>query len=138
MSTITTLNRRHRVPKVARRAAWTAWSAFLIAFAILEGVNHGAPAWAALAAGLIAPDLTFFAAAGTHEPVSRGRLPRKAVAWYNAAHPTWIPLALIAVYVVTPGNFPALFNFLLAWMLHIAVDRVAGYNLRARDGSIRA
>ena len=138
MSTVTTTIRGRRLPAAARRTAWIAWSAFLLAFAILEGVNHGAPAWAALAAGLIAPDLTFFAAAGRHEPVSHGRLPRKAVAWYNAAHRTWIPLALIAVYVVTPVNFPALFTFLLAWMLHIAVDRVAGYNLRARDGSIRA
>jgi hypothetical protein len=28
--------------------------------------------------------------------------------------------------------------FLLGWMLHIAVDRVAGYNLRGKDGFIRA
>ena len=48
-----------------RRTAWAAWFAFLAAFAILEGINHGAGAWAALGAGLIAPDLTFLAAAGT-------------------------------------------------------------------------
>ena len=28
--------------------------------------------------------------------------------------------------------------FLLAWMLHIAVDRAAGYRLRGQDGFIRA
>jgi hypothetical protein len=138
MSTITTTIRGRRLPAAGRRAAWIAWSAFLLAFAILEGVNHGAAAWAALAGGLIAPDLTFLAAAGTHEPVSRGQLPRKAVPFYNAAHRTWIPLALTAAYTFGPLDAPALFTFLLAWMLHIAVDRVAGYNLRGQDGFIRA
>ena len=138
MSTITTTIRGLRLPAAARKTAWVAWSAFLLAFAILEGLNHGAAAWAALGGGLIAPDLTFFTAAGAHEPVSRGQLPRKAVPFYNAAHRTWIPLALIAVYTVAPLDAPALFTFLLAWMLHIAVDRVAGYNLRGKDGFIRA
>ena len=138
MSTVTTTIRSRRLPAAARKTAWLAWSAFLLAFAILEGVNHGAAAWVALAGGLIAPDLTFFAAAGAHEPVSRGQLPRKAVPFYNAAHRTWIPLVLTAAYTVAPVNVPALFTFLLAWMLHIAVDRVAGYNLRGQDGFIRA
>src|SRR5690242_15578610 len=139
MSTITTTIRGRRLPAAGRRAAWIAWSAFLLAFAILEGVNHGAASWAALAGGLIAPDLTFFAAAGAHEPVSRGQLPRKAVPFYNAAHRTWVPLALTVAYAVAaPLNMPALFTFLLAWMLHIAVDRVAGYKLRGQDGFVRA
>ena len=139
MSTVTTTIRGHGIPAAARRASWLAWAAFLLAFAILEGVNHGAAAWAALAGGLIAPDLTFFAAAGAHEPVSRGQLPRKAVPFYNAAHRTWVPLALTVAYAVAaPLNMPALFTFLLAWMLHIAVDRVAGYKLRGHDGFVRA
>src|SRR5689334_94887 len=79
MTTVTTTIRGHGIAAAARRAAWLAWAAFLLAFAILEGVNHGAAAWAALAGGLIAPDLTFFAAAGAREPVSRGQLPRQAV-----------------------------------------------------------
>ena len=138
MSTITATTRNRQFPASARRAAWLAWSAFLLAFAILEGINHGPAAWAALVGGLIAPDLTFIAAAGAHEPVSRGQLPRKAVPFYNTAHRTWIPLALTAAYTVAPLSVPALFTFLLAWMLHIAVDRVAGYNLRGKDGFIRA
>jgi len=137
MSTITTIRGR-RLPAAGRRAAWIAWSAFLLAFSILEGINHGAAAWAALTGGLIGPDLTFLAAAGPHEPVSRGQLPRRAVPVYNAAHRTGIPLALAAVYSVGLLDAPALFTFLLAWMLHIAVDRVAGYNLRGQDGFIRA
>jgi hypothetical protein len=135
MSAIT-CNRR--LPAAVRRTAWIAWSAFLLAFAILEGVNHGAAAWAALAGGLIAPDLTFLAAAGAHEPVSHGQLPRKAVPFYNTAHRTWIPLALAGAYTLAPLYAPAVFTFLLGWMLHIGVDRIAGYNLRGKDGFIRA
>jgi hypothetical protein len=60
------------------------------------------------------------------------------VPFYNAAHRTWVPLALTAACTVAPPPVPALFTFLLAWMLHIAVDRVAGYKLRGRDGFIRA
>ena len=138
MSTVTTTIRGHGIPAAARRASWLAWAAFLLAFAILESVNHGAAAWAALAGGLIAPDLTFFAAAGAHEPVSRGQLPRQAVPFYNAAHRTWVPLALAVVCTVAPLDTPALFTFLLAWMLHIAVDRVAGCKLRGQDGFVRA
>ena len=126
------------IPAAARRTAWLAWAAFLLAFAILEGVNHGAAAWAALAGGLIAPDLTFLAAAGARDPAVRGQLPRRAVPFYNTAHRTWIPLALAAACTVAPLGVPALFTFLLAWMLHIAVDRAAGYNLRGQDGFIRA
>ena len=47
-------------------------------------------------------------------------------------------LLLTAACTVAPLNVPALFTFLLAWMLHIAVDRAAGYRLRGQDGFIRA
>jgi hypothetical protein len=138
MSTGSTTIRGHEIPATARRASWLAWAAFLLAFAVLEGVNHGAAAWAALAGGLIAPDLTFLAAARARERTVRGQLPRRAVPFYNATHRTWVPLALTVAYAVAPLSAPALFTFLLAWMLHIAVDRVAGYRLRGRDGFIRA
>ncbi|MEZ0106321.1 hypothetical protein ABH920_000302 [Catenulispora sp. EB89] len=127
----------HRFPSAARRTGWAAWAVFLTAFAILEGVNHGAGSWLALVGGLIAPDLSFFAAAGSHEPVRQGQLPRKAVPFYNTAHRTWIPFVLAVAYSVSPVQVPALFTFLLAWMLHIAIDRVAGYNLRTKEGFIR-
>lgn len=129
---------RRWLPAVARRTIWAAWAAFLLAFAIFEGVKHGGLVWVGLAAGLIGPDLTFFAAGGRHEPVGRGQLPRKAVPWYNAAHRSWIPFALAVIYSVGIVDIPAIFTFLLAWLLHIAVDRVAGYNLRTKDGFIRA
>ena len=134
---------RHRAPAIARKAVtarkagWAAWSAFLLAFAILEGVNHGAGSWLALAVGLVAPDLSFLAAAGGTEPVRKGQLPRRAVPVCNAVHRTWLPLALAVAYSLSPISAPAAFTFLLAWMLHIAVDRVAGYNLRTEEGFIR-
>jgi hypothetical protein len=46
MSTGITTIRGHEIPATARRASWLAWAAFLLAFAVLEGVNHGAAAWA--------------------------------------------------------------------------------------------
>lgn len=130
-------NTEHRLSSTARRSVWAAWAVFLTAFAILEGVNHGAGSWLALVGGLIGPDLSFFAAAGAHEPVRQGQLPRKAVPFYNTAHRTWIPFVLAVAYSVSPLQVPALFTFLLAWMLHIAIDRVAGYNLRTKEGFIR-
>lgn len=127
----------HHIPSALRRPGWITWALFLVAFAVLEGVNHGAGSWLALVGGLIAPDLSFFAAAGAHEPVRQGQLPRKAVPFYNAAHRTWIPFALTVAYSMGPFHVPALFTFLLAWMLHIAIDRAAGYNLRTKEGFIR-
>ncbi|NUP53666.1 MAG: DUF4260 family protein [Catenulispora sp.] len=137
MSTVTTTSTGH-LPSALRRTGWGAWAAFLAAFAIVEGLNHGTGDWLALAFGMIAPDLSFFAAAGAHEPVRQGQLPRKAVPFYNTAHRTWIPFVLIVVSTVLPVWWSTLlFTFLLAWMLHIAVDRVAGYNLRTKEGFIR-
>lgn len=128
----------HRVPALLHKAGWITWTVFLAAFAILEGVNHGAGSWLALTAGLIAPDLTFFAAIGAKDPVRQGQLPRQAVPFYNAAHRTWIPLVLAVAYAFAPLRIPALFTFLLAWMLHIGIDRIAGYGLRTADGFVRA
>jgi hypothetical protein len=135
MTTITAT--QHRLPATARKTGWIAWTLFLAAFAILEGVRHGAGAWLALTAGLIAPDLTFFAAIGAKEPVQQGQLPRRAVPFYNAAHRTWIPLALTVIYTFSQLQAPALFTLLLAWMLHIGIDRIAGYGLRTKEGFIR-
>ncbi|WP_235947489.1 DUF4260 family protein [Nocardia terrae] len=127
----------HRLPAAVRKAAWIAWTLFLAAFAVVEGVNHGTGSWLALVAGLIAPDLTFFAAIGAKDPVRQGQLPRRAVPFYNAAHRTWIPLAPAIAYAFGPLQIPALFTFLVAWMLHIGIDRSAGYGLRTADGFIR-
>ena len=93
----------------------------------------------ALVGGGIAPDLSFLAAgkAAAGERLVRGQLPRRAVPFYNAAHRTWVPLACAVGYAVSPLQVPVLFAFLVGWMLHIAVDRSFGYNLRSKDGFIR-
>jgi hypothetical protein len=131
------IRRARSAHPAVRKAGWITWTVFLAAFAILEGVNHGLGSWLALAAGLIAPDLSFLVGATPGEKLERGQLPRRTVPVYNAVHRTWIPLAAAVAYSVSPLQLPALFTFLLAWMLHIAVDRVAGYNLRTQEGFIR-
>jgi hypothetical protein len=129
----------HRTPAALRRGGWIAWAVFLLAFAIPEGFNHGVGSWLTLGFGLIAPDLSFLlgSAGAEGEHLQKGQLPRRTVPVYNAVHRTWIPLAAALAYSVSPLEVPALFTFFVAWMLHIAVDRVAGYNLRTKDGFIR-
>lgn len=124
--------------KTARRVAWIAGAAFFLAFGILEGMNHGLGAWLALAAGMVAPDLSFLLGGPAEgERLQPGQLSRRTVPFYNAVHRALVPFALLLAYTFTPIKSPALFTFLLGWLLHIAVDRVAGYNLRTEDGFIR-
>jgi hypothetical protein len=138
MTTTTLTAAGKSLPKTRRRTVWISWALFLLAFGILEGVNHGLGAWLALGFGLIAPDFSFFFGGRSEgEQLQHGQLPRRTVPFYNAVHRTWIPFAAVVAYSVGPVQIPALFTFLIAWMLHIAVDRVAGYNLRTKDGFIR-
>jgi hypothetical protein len=128
----------HGLPAVLRKSGWAAWSLFLLGFAILEGVHHGPGAWLALAGGLVAPDLSFLA--GGPEPGERlvhGQLPRRTIPYYNAVHWTTVPFAAAVLYTFAPFEAPVLFTFLLAWMLHISLDRVMGYTLRTEEGFVR-
>jgi hypothetical protein len=63
-----------------------------------------------------------------------GRLNPRAVPAYNALHVYWGPL-LLGVAAAALG--PAAATAALAWALHIAVDRAAGYGLRDRAGDRR-
>ncbi|MEV5604581.1 DUF4260 family protein [Streptomyces sp. NPDC052299] len=57
---------------------------------------------------------------------------------YNLVHRTVVPLLWLSVCVVLPDPpGTALFTFRLAWLLHIAVDRVLGYGLRTAEGRQR-
>jgi hypothetical protein len=110
----------------------------LLAAAIAEIVLHGgATIWTALL-GLVGPDFAFFVGIGRpHEP---GRLPRLAVPVYNLLHRPWLPLIVLVVVTVdgqTNAQAAPYFVGALAWLAHIALDRALGFNLRARDGSIR-
>ncbi|GAB3581336.1 DUF4260 family protein [Amycolatopsis endophytica] len=117
------------------RVAWALVAAFLLAFAVFEAVKHGGWTVGALVLGLIGPDLTFLAGIGAG-PIERGVLPRRVVPFYNAAHHWAPPVVLLVVFSFVAS--PAAFTLGLAWLAHIAVDRVFGYGLRTAEGRQRA
>lgn len=120
---------------VAKRVAWAALAAFLLAFIVIEVINHGGSALVAALLLLIVPNLTMFIGASAG---GNGKLSPKAVPHYNAMHRPWIPLAVLVVYTVGGlGAWVPLFTAGLGWLAHIAVDRAFGYGLRDRDGSRR-
>ncbi|MDQ0376409.1 DUF4260 family protein [Amycolatopsis thermophila] len=116
-----------------KRIAWAVAAAFLLAFAVFEAVEHGGWTVGAVLLGLIGPDLTFLAGIGA-PPAGRGILPRRVVPFYNAAHHWASPVLFLVVFSFVPNTFP----LALAWLAHIAVDRVFGYGLRTADGRQRA
>ncbi|NRQ36729.1 DUF4260 family protein [Nonomuraea sp. NN258] len=128
MSAVTVPARR----RVVSRTAWAALAIFLLAFVVLEVVNHGAPALISAILFVIVPDLTLFIGASEG---GNGRLSPRAVPFYNFMHRPWIPLAILVGYSFGPIDWVPLFVMGLAWLLHVAADRAFGYGLRNRDGS---
>ncbi|WP_141576870.1 DUF4260 family protein [Actinomadura sp. WMMA1423] len=122
------------VSRTVRRAAWFAGALFWAAFAVLEGVNHGRPAALLALVFFVAPDLTFLAGLREAASMEPGRLPPRAVPYYNSAHRALVPFALMVVYTVTPPAWAPLFAALCGWMAHISFDRAFGYGLRTKDG----
>ncbi|CAM5230960.1 membrane protein [Streptomyces spiroverticillatus] len=121
------------------RGAWAVLAVFLLAWTVLEMVNHGGGTIPLGIAGFIAPCLTrFFGPAGPHEP---GQLPRGRVPAYNLVHRPIGPVLVLVVVPFLPGDGPGanvgLFTFGLAWLLHIAADRALGHGLRTADGRQR-
>ena len=125
----------------AIRILWSVLAVVLLAFVVFEGVKYGWVAAAVIVAFAILPDLALVGAFA-----ERGRLKPSRVQVYNLVHQPLIPLAVIVVSIVAPipslgwGLRGGLELFLagLAWLLHIAIDRAAGYGVREADGSIRA
>ena len=121
--------------QVANRVAWAALAVFLLAFIVLEVINHGGSALVSALLSLIAPDLTMFIGARS---AGNGKLSPKAVPYYNVVHRPWIPLAVLVVYSVGGlGDWVPIFTAGLGWLAHVALDRAFGYGLRERDGSRR-
>jgi hypothetical protein len=115
--------------------AWAALAVFLLAFIVLEVVNHGGSALTAALLLLVAPDLTMFVGAGEG---GNGRLSPRAVPYYNAMHRPWLPLAVLVVYSAGGlGSWVPLFTAALGWLAHVALDRAFGYGLRESDGTRR-
>lgn len=120
---------------VVKRVAWAALAVFLLAFIVLEVINHGGSALVAAILLLIAPDLAMLIDV---RGADRGKVSPKAVRYYNLVHRPWIPLAVLVVYSVGAlGDWVPLFTAGLGWLAHIALDRTFGYDLRERDGSRR-
>jgi hypothetical protein len=119
---------------ITRRTAWLANALFWSAFAILEAANHGWPAGALALVFLILPDLTFLVALDDAPRMAKGQLAPRAVPYYNAMHRALVPLALMALYTVTPMAWAPAFAALCGWLAHISYDRAFGYGLRTKEG----
>ena len=119
--------------RVARRSAYGALAGVLLAAAVFVLVDRDTGWWQFFAFGAM-PDIALFLGIGTG--LAKGQLHPRAVPLYNALHRFAGPIAFA---VVAAAFLPA--GYLvgaLAWGLHIAVDRVAGYGLRTPDGFQRA
>jgi hypothetical protein len=71
----------------------------------------------------------------SRELSKNGRLARRAVPLYNAAHALPGPLIVAIAGLVAS---PSLLGLGLIWLSHVAVDRACGYGLRDRHGFQRA
>jgi Domain of unknown function (DUF4260) len=115
--------------RAARRSAYGALAGVLLAAAGFVLVDSDTGWWQFFAFGAM-PDLALFAGIGTG--LAKGQLHPRAVPLYNALHRFAGPLAFGAVAAAfLPAGYVV---GALAWGLHIAVDRVAGYGLRTPDG----
>lgn len=88
-------------------------------------------AWLATAA-LLAPDAPLLVPGAW---AGRGRLRPWAVPAYNATHMLAGPLVLAGVGAVL--GMPTVLGVAAGWLVHVAVDRAVGYDLRGRDGEVR-
>ncbi|MFC4497397.1 DUF4260 family protein [Streptomyces ovatisporus] len=121
------------------RLAWAALGAFLLFWAVFEGVKHGGWSIPMAVLGILVPDLSFLLGAGSG-PRERGQMPPRMVGVYNLLHRPLIPLVLLVAlsFAPTPNTTVAApFTFGLAWLGHICVDRVLGHGLRRPDGRPR-
>ncbi len=115
------------------RAGFAALAAALLAAALYVMLDRDTGWWQFFTFGA-APDLALFV--GIAPGLAKGQLHPRAVPLYNALHRFAGPAAFA---VVAAAFLPA--GYLvgaIAWGLHIAVDRVAGYGLRTPDGFQRS
>ena len=115
--------------RVARRSAYGALAGVLLAAAMYVIVDRDTGWWQFFAFGAM-PDIALFVGIGTG--LAKGRLHPRAVPLYNALHrfPGPIAFGILAAAFLPAGYLVGA----LAWGLHIAIDRVAGYGLRTPDG----
>jgi Domain of unknown function (DUF4260) len=124
------LTQAHRTTS---RPAYAALAAVLLAAAVYVLLEQGTGLWQFFAFGAM-PDVALFVGIGSG--LAKGQLHPRAVPLYNALHRFAGPLVLAAVAAAfLPTGYLV---GALAWALHIAIDRVAGYGLRTPDGFQRA
>jgi hypothetical protein len=113
---------RRRVPATSRLMLGTAGLAAFVG--ALATIGLLAPAlW-------LVPDLTMLA--GLYKDMPRdGRMPPRAVAFYNVAHALAGPLVVTGAGLIAG---PLVFGVGLTWLSHVLVDRAAGYGLRTPEG----
>jgi hypothetical protein len=115
--------------RAVARPAYAALAGVLLATAAYVIVDRGTGVWQFFAFGA-APDLALLL--GIAPGLAKGQLHPRAVPVYNALHRFAAPAAfaaLAAVFLLAGYLVGA-----IAWGVHIAVDRVAGYGLRTPDG----
>jgi hypothetical protein len=117
-----------------RRATAAVAAAALLAASAFLLVEHGTGWWQFFAFGA-GPDLALLLGAG--RGLAQGQLHPRAVRLYNLVHQPWGPL-LLALAVAAGLLGVGFLVGALAWALHVAIDRVAGYGLRTPDGFQRA
>lgn len=118
----------------SRRAlAGLAVAVLLAAIAVL--IARTGTGWWQLPAFGAGPDLALLLGVGGG--LAPGQLHPRAVPAYNLVHRPWGPM-LLGVAAVAGLVGPGLAVGALAWGLHVAVDRLAGYGLRDADGFQRA
>jgi len=110
---------------VARRIGWMLLAA--LSTALLVTVWPGA--WLGIAA-LVLPDAPLLFLNGRE-----GRLAPRAVPYYNAAHMLAGPLVTLGIGAAL-GSAAAV-GVGAAWLVHVAVDRAVGYDLRDSAGAVR-
>lgn len=121
----------HLAPLWGTRVTQAALAAVL-AGALVAQIVAEPGTWPWLVAFALAPDLPLLAGMG-HGGV-HGRINPRAVPAYNALHVYQGPVLLGAAAIALG---PAALTGALAWGLHIAADRTAGYGLRTRSGDQR-
>jgi hypothetical protein len=119
--------------RTTSRPAYAALAAALLAAAVYVAIDQGTGWWQFFAFGAM-PDIALFVGIGSG--LAKGQLHPRAVPLYNALHHFGGPavLAVVAAAILPTGYLVGA----LAWALHIAIDRVAGYGLRTPDGFQRA
>jgi len=123
-----------RHPRSYRRLGYGLLAVALLGLVVLEYARHTVGWWPPVAFGA-GPDLALLLGAGAG--LARGQLHPRAVPLYNLLHRFWGPLAL-GVVAVAAGLSAAWVVGALAWALHVAIDRAAGYGLRTPDGFQRS